>query len=352
MLKTSSTTVGRRFLTVAAAPQDTLATFVARFADEVEASGGHVIRVLACGPAAQREAALAALSARLGTLDWPVTWLHNERLRGFQADIVDTPPQRLTWAGRPCGARWEDEAGEWLVFGGIRADRPDLSLQDRYEATFEEAERALQAHGFVFEDVARTWLYVHHILDSYDDLNRARHAFFHKRGLFDRLVPASTGIGASDAEGAALVMEVLALKPRRGAMAPVASPLQGPALAYGSAFSRAVVLPVSGRVMVSGTASIDASGRTVHDTPRGQVDMTMLVVEGILHSACREWRDVDRAIIYVKDAAAEAAAQAWFAERDLELPAIWVESDVCRTDLLYEIEVDAALPADQGPTTP
>src|ERR1035438_380244 len=152
MFNTSLTSVGRRFVTVAAMPGEDAASLITRFVAAIDEQGGSVARVLACGPAAQRSAALAALEAHFGALDFSVTWLLNDQMRGLQADLVDAPLERLTWKGRVCGVRWSDAAGEWLMFGGMRIDRPDLNLQDRYEATFEEAEAALAAHGFTFFD--------------------------------------------------------------------------------------------------------------------------------------------------------------------------------------------------------
>ena len=42
------------------------------------------------------------------------------------------------------------------------------------------------------------------ILDWYGDFNRTRDAFFSSRGIFDGLVPASTGMAGSNPQGTAL----------------------------------------------------------------------------------------------------------------------------------------------------
>jgi enamine deaminase RidA (YjgF/YER057c/UK114 family) len=344
MINTMQTVAGRSFLTLRPQPAEPLEDFAQRFTDTVRTQRLTVTRMLAIGPRAERDAALAALDAACGRVDWPVTWLDNPILTGFQAHLTPARTERLRHRGRHIGAIFEDAAGRWCELGNLTVDRPDLDLTARYEATFEEAKALLEANGFSFDDVARTWLYVHHILESYAELNVARRNFFTRHGVFDKLVPASTGIGASEAGGAALSMDILALQPNSGRVTPVPSPLQCPALDYGSAFSRAVVLPVTEELLISGTASIAPEGHTLYDDPVNQVELTMQVVEAILSDNGRTWRDVTRAVIYVKDAAAERAARAWQKTRDLDLPAVWLESDICRDDLLYEIEVDAARP--------
>lgn len=45
-----------------------------------------------------------------------------------------------------------------------------------------------------FSHVIRTWFYNNRLLDWYEEFNRARDTFFESRGVFDRLVPASTGL--------------------------------------------------------------------------------------------------------------------------------------------------------------
>ena len=95
--------------------------------------------------------------------------------------------------------------------------------------------------------------------------------------------------------------------------------------------------------MVSGTASIEPGGATAHvnDVPR-QIQLTMDVTEAILASRGMGWRNVTRAIMYLKKAAYMPEWQEWLRTHCLErLPLITIEADVCRDDLLVEIEVDA-----------
>jgi enamine deaminase RidA (YjgF/YER057c/UK114 family) len=125
----------------------------------------------------------------------------------------------------------------------------------------------------------------------------------------------------------------------------ILSPLQGPAASYGSAFSRAVeiALPAGRRLLVSGTASIEQSGATmwVDDVGR-QIELTMEVVEALLGSRGMGFRDTCRAALYFKRRDFAQAFADWCARHDLaSLTGLPIHCDICRDDLLFEIELDA-----------
>jgi enamine deaminase RidA (YjgF/YER057c/UK114 family) len=127
----------------------------------------------------------------------------------------------------------------------------------------------------------------------------------------------------------------------------VPSPLQCPSLEYGSAFSRAVLLtePGSRRMLVSGTASVEPNGRSAHagNLPK-QIELTMEVVRAILASRGFDFCDVTRATAYFKNIQDMSAFEAWQAEHDLEfLPLVVAQADVCRDELLFEIELDSIM---------
>ena len=174
---------------------------------------------------------------------------------------------------------------------------------------------------------------------------------FRTHGMFDGVVPASTGIGIGNLAGAEMmVASALAFQPRsasaRAFMVP--SPLQCPALQYGSSFSRAVELETSThrRLYISGTASIEPGGATAHvgDVER-QLDLTMDVVHGILTSRHMDWADVVRGVAYFKHHRDLPAFAGHVRAKGLPpMPIALVHADVCRDDLLFEIEIDAVRP--------
>jgi enamine deaminase RidA (YjgF/YER057c/UK114 family) len=198
-----------------------------------------------------------------------------------------------------------------------------------------------------FSHVVRTWLYLDRILEWYDDFNAVRTRFYKERGVFERLVPASTGIGAPNAAGTAVVAELLAIQPKdpRVRILSVPSPLQCPAPKYGSSFSRAVevAMPDHRRLLVSGTAGIDPQGRTAHPGDvEAQADLTMRVIHAILESRGMGWSDVCRAVAYVKHTKDAPVLGRYCAAHGIApLPLVVTKAEICREDLLFEVEVDA-----------
>jgi enamine deaminase RidA (YjgF/YER057c/UK114 family) len=141
--------------------------------------------------------------------------------------------------------------------------------------------------------------------------------------------------------------DALAFVPRRSdcrAFA-VSSPLQCSPGDYGSSFSRAVELasPSCRRLLVSGTAGIDSGGQTVHvGDVAAQIELTMRVVSAILESRRMSWSDAVRCIVYFKRAEDAPAFETYCRVHGLDrLPLVLTENDICRGELLFEIQVDA-----------
>ena len=247
----------------------------------------------------------------------------------------------------------EDEWGRYALATGVRpAERSPNKPFDETFSAFGELERELGAAGMDFSNVVRTWLYADRILDWYSDLNRARDTFFKARGVYGRYVPASTGIGWSGGSGDRIVMGAFAAQakgPGSIEVEALPSPLQCPALEYGSSFSRAAEVRTPGwrRVIVSGTASIEPHSHAVAHVGDidGQIDCTMRAVEAIYASRGMSWRDVTGALVYVKDAAYRESWEAWLKAHP-EYPrehSRAIVADVCRPEWLFEIESDATI---------
>jgi len=326
---------------------------------EVDALGLTVLRQNVFGTPAQHDLAPELLRGIFGEVDWPVTWLEEgdslgERLTGTHIYAVSgAEVRRLTHNGEVVGSTFADGFAEYCHLGSIVSR--NLSGDRRQQAmdVFQRMEAALGIAGFDFRQVIRTWFYLDRILDWYGDFNAVRTAFFEERGVFGGLVPASTGIGGGNRCGAALVADALAVRRHdagsgRIDIREVPSPLQCPALDYRSSFSRAVETAVADhrKLFVSGTASIAPDGNSARGADvAGQVALTLDVVESILDSRGMGWPDVTRAIAYVKRG---ADADAYHAELNRRgrgpLPAIVTENDICRDELLFELEVDAWQP--------
>jgi enamine deaminase RidA (YjgF/YER057c/UK114 family) len=286
-------------------------------------------------------------------LDWPMTLLHGDACSG--STITGTQFIALSGAqlhpvldgDRLVGNWYDTEDARYCLLGDIRADDLALSREDQARAVFEKMEVLLKQADMQFTDIARTWIYLNDLLEWYDEFNAVRTRFFQERGTFEKMVPASTGIGAGTAAGEAMVCALLAVKPKHDGVKvfAVPSPLQCPALDYKSSFARAVEIdqPGSRLLTISGTASIEPGGKTVHlDDCEKQIELTMDVVHQILTSRNMDWEDTSRAIAYFKDIREAHLLEKYCIENNLpELPVAISHADVCRHDLLFEIELDA-----------
>lgn len=283
---------------------------------------------------------------------WPVTSL----TRGVQLAepavsvclqaLNGTQPTPIRIGKRIVGVTYEDAYARYCLLGNLQPEETDVSRGDQTTQTFELMETALDRAGMDFSNVVRTWFYLDRILDWYDEFNVARSRFFKERGVFDRLVPASTGVGLGNPTRCALMAEAFAVKPKdpRVLIQAVPSPLQCPALAYGSSFSRAVEIaaPDHKRLLISGTASIAADGSNAHlGDVKAQIVFTLQVVEAILKSRGMDWSHTSRAVAYFKRAE-DMGALASLTDNALQgLPMAVVHADVCRDELLFELELDA-----------
>ena len=218
------------------------------------------------------------------------------------------------------------------------------------------AEELLAREGFSFRDVARTWFYLRDILDWYGPFNAVRNAAFRRMGLMgpngDGMIPASTGIEGRNARGGWSALDLVAMQPRPGGrfeMHRLHNRKQNEATEYGSAFARAmeVVLGDSRVVFVSGTASIDDHGRTVHvgdfDT---QTRFTLEAVGALLEGAGARLADIRQATAFVKNPCDTKSFERIVERSPLaSVPLLTTVADVCRDDLLFELDATVVLPA-------
>ena len=244
----------------------------------------------------------------------------------------------------------EDEWGRYALLKGVLpADTSDSPYRQVLSA-FESLACELESVGMTFSHVARTWLYADRILEWYADLNRARDTFFKAKGLYGRFLPASTGIGWTNAAQARIVLgafTVQAKKPGSVEVEALPSPLQCPAPEYGSSFSRAaeVRTPCWRRVLVSGTAAIAPQSHEVAHVGdiAGQIDCTMNAVAAIYASRGMSWKNLTGALVYLKDERYRKDWERWLAAHP-DYPrahARAIVADVCRPEWLFEIESDA-----------
>jgi enamine deaminase RidA (YjgF/YER057c/UK114 family) len=258
----------------------------------------------------------------------------------------------------------------WVHVGNAHAKTASGSVYDRAISAFRRADELLAAAGFRFDEVVRTWLYLGDITgmegdeQRYRELNRARTDFFRDvkfaAGMAMRggkpVYPASTGIGA---DGKDVTISCIAMRHNRpgATLVPLENPRQTSAYdyahQYGSEspkFCRAMAVAAGNyaTTFVSGTASITASETRHPDDIRRQTSETLDNIEALI--AADNFRnhglggfgaklsDLAMARVYLKRQADYAEARAICTARLGDLPTIYAVGDICRSELLVEIE--------------
>ena len=269
-------------------------------------------------------------------------------ISGVQVHAVRSKgkPETISLEGNLCGRILRVPGRAYLALSGItdlQGDKPS----EQAKAMMQKVEAALRKLGADFLAVPRTWMWLRDILDWYDEFNAVRTNFFVEWGLLGeggrQSMPASTGIGLGPANGGHCAMDLMAvLEPTDCTQYLLTTGKQHSAFDYGSAFSRAArsVMPAGEAVWVSGTASIDADGATTHvDNPAGQIDATIEAVRAVLAEMHTDEKDLVQVIAYCKTPDVEKAFEK--TSKALNWPWITTICDVCRHDLLFEIEATA-----------
>jgi enamine deaminase RidA (YjgF/YER057c/UK114 family) len=259
----------------------------------------------------------------------------------------------------------------WFHCADIRPQTPADAVYDRSLDAFTRMKGHLTELGVPFGNVIRTWLYLGDIVgpegktQRYKELNRARTDFFKGTkfgagmtppGLNGTVYPASTGIGT---DGRTIVMSCIGLVTGRKDMlvVPLENPQQTSVFEYPEKYgvqspqfarAMAVVARNVASIFISGTASITGSETRFVGDIVGQTNQTFdNIRELISHDNFRRHGvpgmgatldDLALVRVYIKRREDYAKARAVCKARLGELPTIYAIGDVCRPDLLVEIE--------------
>jgi enamine deaminase RidA (YjgF/YER057c/UK114 family) len=293
----------------------------------------------------------------------PVTWIEGMPLNGCEfvgIQLWGVAPHggdiAVVTVEDPVNGRarlWTGVGFRMLHLPSVRATTLADDPADQARQMFLNVRFGLQSHGFKYTDVARTWIYCAHLLDWYGDLNRVRTAIYHEAGLGipgGAPFPASTGIMGRTNDEACLV-DVLAFDAAQASTAKAIpihrSPRQDSSFNYGSAFSRGMVIEIEGRrtVHISGTASINSAGESTYlgDAEHQSLD-TLMSIAAILEEQGGSLQNITSATLFCKT---RTAWEAWERATRLlgipNLPKVCVLADVCRDNLLVEMEAVAVI---------
>jgi enamine deaminase RidA (YjgF/YER057c/UK114 family) len=284
--------------------------------------------------------------------------------------------------GRGRGAVEIERAGEqlviarhndlaWVHAAQVVSQTQAAGVYEGATDAFRQMQALLGSVHVRFDQVIRTWLYLGGIVEvegaaqRYQELNRARTDFYRDIPfLTDRLpadyrgpvYPASTGIGA---DGRGLTISAMALVTERKDVVavPLENPRQTAAYDYTAQyspkspkFSRAMALSDGSvaTIFVSGTASITHSetrhvGDAIAQTHETLENIAALISE---ENLCRHGlpglgaslESLGLIRVYLKRQEDYAKARAVCEKYLGDLPAIYTVADVCRPELLVEIE--------------
>src|SRR5262249_11589819 len=222
------------------------------------------------------------------------------------------------------------------------------AFEEAYDM-FRVAEGLLADAGMSFANVVRTWIHVRDIDRDYGALNKARREFFPHCSIERR--PASTCVqGIPFPEAHDFSMRLYAATSSRTLdIAPMHTPLLNEAWTYGADFSRGLRIAEANKVTlyISGTASIDEAGRTVHVGQfEAQVDRMLHNIASLLARQGAGFENLASAVTYLKNPNDAPVLRSMLRERGFDgFPCAIVEAPLCRPDLLCETEALAFLPA-------
>ncbi len=284
------------------------------------------------------------------------TWLVapegiNGKIAGIQVHALsgDYPIEILRYEGKACGRIVQlPGSRKYLTLNSISSEQAEKNTEQTLKM-LQKAEAILKQAGTDMFSVARTWMWLKDILTWYDPFNSVRNQFFAERGLIGegltRKMPASTGIGVLASSGVMCAMDLVSVfGPGNSIEYLDVTDAQKSAHDYGSAFSRATKTTTAAgeTVFVSGTASIDDEGNTIHI---GDADMQIEATVENIRIALKEANCSDdnivQAIAYCKTAEIEKLFHSKWSH--LSYPHFTVITDVCRDDLLFEIEATAMI---------
>jgi enamine deaminase RidA (YjgF/YER057c/UK114 family) len=263
------------------------------------------------------------------------------------------------------------DAGTELWAGGLGAGQFQSDTREAASAAFDQMKTILDAEGMSFNNVVRQWNFIGNILEmkngfqNYQVFNEVRSEFYQKYRTV-RGYPAATGIGM---KSGGVIIDFCAVMPEgQVSITPVENPNQVNAYEYGQEvlkgssdigkpvkhppqFERALLMAgqIQSTLFISGTASIIGQDTIGIDDVEKQTVITLDNLNRladnkrlgrIITSNDTEWGKFILLRVYIKNQNDFKKVKSICQERLPGVPAIFIESDICRDNLLVEIEAE------------
>ncbi len=233
---------------------------------------------------------------------------------------------------------------------GLRKDEPshNKSPAKQTEYVIEQCRDIFGRFGLTAQNIIRTWIYFPRILNWYKQFNKIRAKYFQEFGLISQdkhYLPASTGIQGGGKPHEEIFIDLIGFVPKNkgiGTVSNMRSKRQDEAQKYGATFSRGVAIEIdqSSLLHISGTASINPQGETIYlNDEQGQITETLVNIGALLETKGAHLRDMVLTAAYCKN------QKTYETFRDIakylgleDIPFIPIYADVCRDNLLFEID--------------
>ncbi len=277
------------------------------------------------------------------------------------------------------GARWSvfSRGDTRLVFAaGINAEGNYDDILQQSTSSFELAKQILGAENMSFSNVVRQWNYIAQIIKGievngkssqhYQIFNDVRSKYY-ETADFENGYPAATGIGI---DWGGVVIDFIAANPDAVQSVGIKSPVQLDAYIYSKEvlaenctmsdfcqttpkFERARLVNVCGAkwIFISGTAAIVGQMSDHHNSVEDQTEMTidniksLISADNIRRFGIETVADptITNLRVYVKHKADFEAVKQICCKHFTAIPLSFVVADICRPELLLEIEGHAVL---------
>lgn len=263
------------------------------------------------------------------------------------------------------------DAGKEVWASGLGFALFSTDTRSAAEVAFEQMKAILESEGMSFDNLVRQWNYIGNILDEKDGLqnyqifNEVRSEYYGKYRTVHGY-PAATGIGMK--LGGVIIDFCAVMSNEKVMVKPVENPNQINAYEYGQQilkgtsgkgksvkhppqFERALFLKENFKstLLISGTASIIGQDTIGVDDIEKQTRVTIeninkltdqnRIVQNFTNNDMG-WGRFILLRIYIKKQEYFSTVKMICGEQFPDVPAIYIESDICRDNLLVEIEAD------------
>jgi enamine deaminase RidA (YjgF/YER057c/UK114 family) len=263
------------------------------------------------------------------------------------------------------------DAGKEVWAGGLGSGLYQTDTRKAAESAFNQMKAILEAEDMSFDDIIRQWNYIGNILEikndfqNYQVFNEVRSEFYHKYRTVHGY-PSATGIGMKHG---GVIIDFCAIKANEAVtVKPIDNPNQVNAYEYGQQvlkgmpiagttvkhppqFERALLLSrkIKSTLFISGTASIIGQDTIGIDDIEKQTRVTIENISKLVdhkrfvqlvHGSDSEWGNFILVRVYIKNQESFPKVREICAELFPETTRVYIESDVCRDNLLVEIEAE------------